>query len=338
MRSRAAWPGRLATPESPPLIVIAGATATGKTKLAISLAQGIDGAEIVSADSRQVYRGMDIGTAKATAEEQAAVPHHGIDLVGPDEPFTAADYQRAATSALAGIAARGGVALLVGGTGLYLRAVARGLPLDAGDTDAVVRAELEARLAADGLEPLVDELDRLDPAGAAAIDRRNPRRVVRALERARLTGSAAPTPPRGYDAPATWIGLTVEPEAHRAAIDRRVHDHFERGLLEEAERLRARYREDLGAFSAMGYREAFDVLAGRSTLEEARAADAQRTWVYARRQRTWFRAEPDMSWFEAGEGTAAAVQAHLAPFLEAAARDVYAGDDESRQRHDRPPA
>jgi tRNA dimethylallyltransferase len=306
-------------------VVVAGATATGKTGLAVALAGQVPGIEIVSADSRQVYRGMDIGTAKASAEEQARVPHRGIDLIDPDEPFSAADYQRAATDALAAIASRGGCAMLVGGTGLYLRAVARGLPLDAADTDPAVRAELEAVLAASGLAPLVEELERRDAAVASSIDARNPRRVVRALERARVAGSASPPQPRGYPAPVIWVGLTRQAEAHRAVIRARVEAHFKGGLLEEADRLRTTYPEDLAAFSAMGYREAFDVLAGRTTLEEARAADAQRTWAYARRQRTWFRSEPDVTWFEAGEGVAAAVRAHLSPFLEAAAQDVYAG-------------
>ncbi len=142
----------------PPLVVIAGATATGKTGLSLALAERIPGAEIVSADLRQVYRGMDIGTAKVTAAERARVSHYGLDLVDPDQPFTAADYQRCALDALGAIAQRGGVALLVGGTGLYLRAVARGVPLADTGRDAEVRATLERRLESDGLPALVDEL------------------------------------------------------------------------------------------------------------------------------------------------------------------------------------
>src|SRR5262245_2977411 len=130
----------------PPLVVIAGATATGKTGLSLALAEAIPNAEILSADSRQVFRGMDIGTAKASAAQQARVPHHGLDLVDPDEPFTAADYRRAARAALEGIASRGGVCVMVGGTGLYLRAVARGFPLEEAGHDPQVRADLERRL------------------------------------------------------------------------------------------------------------------------------------------------------------------------------------------------
>jgi len=313
------------TPDLPPLIVIAGATATGKTALAVELARGLPGAEVVSADSRQVYRGMDIATAKPTPQELAAAPHHCLDLVDPDERFTASDYQRAALDALHDIAGRDGVALLVGGTGLYLRVVARGLPLDQGDSDPDVRAQLDTHFSADGLEPLVTELRERDREGAEAIDLRNPRRVIRALERAILTGSAAPPAPEGYAAPVTWLGLTREPGAHRHSIAARVDHHFEAGLLDEAERLRARYPEDLPAFSAMGYREAFDVLAGRCSLEEAKARDARRTWAYARRQRTWFRAESDVEWLEAGEGSVGLAAAALAPFLQGIGRADYAG-------------
>jgi tRNA dimethylallyltransferase len=314
------------TAELPPLVVVAGATATGKTALAIELARHLPGAEIVSADSRQVFRGLDIGTAKATPAERAVVPHHGLDLVDPDAPFTASDYRHAAIGSLEGIAARGGLAFLVGGTGLYLRAVARGLPLDAGTTDAAVRAGLEGRLAADGLPALVTELEQRDPVAATSVDRRNPRRVIRALERAVLTGSGVPPRPVGYAGAVLWLGLVREPIEHRQAIAARVDVQFAAGLLEEADGLRRRYGEELPAFSAMGYREAFDVLAGRSDLASAKAADAQRTWVYARRQGTWFRSEPDIHWLSSGEGCLPRAWQVLAPFLRSLGRDDYAGE------------
>lgn len=315
----------LVTPDRPPLIVIAGATATGKTALSLALAGQLARAEIVSADSRQVYRGMDIGTAKASSAERAAVPHHGLDLVDPDERFSAAAYQRHATEALAGIASRDGVALLVGGTGLYLRTIARGLPLDLDDDDASLRAELERRLEEEGLATLVADLAERDPEAAAAIDRDNPRRVVRSLERAILTGSAAPPLPRGYPAPIMWLGLRLEPPLHRERIATRAREQFGAGLLDEAAALRRRYPEDLRAFSAMGYREAFDVLAGRSDLDRAIDRDADRTWAYARRQRTWFRSEPDIDWLEAGEGTSREAIDRLGPFLERIGSGDYAG-------------
>ena len=325
MRSRAIASRRPTTPELPPLIVVAGATATGKTALGITIAQDLAGAEVVSADSRQVYRGMDIATAKPTAEEQAAAPHHVIDLVDPDERFTAAAFREAALEALGDIARRGGIGLLVGGTGLYLRTIARGLPLGHGDSDPALRARLDERFEAEGLEPLVAELRSLDADGAERIDLRNPRRVVRALERATLTGAATPPEPEGYPAPVTWLGLRLDDVEHRRRIESRIDEHFENGLLDEAERLRARYPEDLIAFSAMGYREAFDVLAGRTDIEAAKTTDANRTWAYARRQRTWFRSEPDITWLDAGEGSADAARATLAPWLEQIGRGDYAG-------------
>lgn len=245
---------------------------------------------------------MDIGTAKVAPALRAAVPHHGLDLVDPDEPFSAADYREAALGALAGIAARGRLGMLVGGTGLYLRAIARGLPLEASGADPHVRAELEARHVSDGLSWLVQELRRRDPAALATIDVQNPRRVIRALERAVVTGSAEPPRPRGYPAPILWLGISCEAVEHRDAIGARAEQQFAGGLLEEAQALRERYPEDLAAFSALGYREAFDVLAGRVDLAAAIATDADRTWAYARRQRTWFRAEPDITWLAAGAG------------------------------------
>jgi len=268
---------------------------------------------------------MDIATAKPTPEERAAAPHHGLDLVDPDERFTAADYRDAALTALRDIAAHDGIALLVGGTGLYLRTLARGLPLGQGDSDPAVRAQLDARLDSDGLEPMVAELRTLDPDGATSIDIQNPRRVVRALERATLTGSARPPEPEGYPAPVIWLGLRLDDAEHRRRISTRIDEHFELGLLDEAARLRERYPEDLTAFSAMGYREAFDVLAERTDLETAKAADANRTWAYARRQRTWFRSESGVAWIESGEGSLPAAREALVPWLEHFGRDDYAG-------------
>ncbi|MDL2335625.1 MAG: tRNA (adenosine(37)-N6)-dimethylallyltransferase MiaA [Chloroflexota bacterium] len=291
------WWGR-STTEFPPLIVICGATATGKTRLSLALAQSIPGAEIISADSRQVYRAMDIGTAKVSAEQRALVPHHGLDLADPDETFTAADYQQAATSALTAIAARGGTALLVGGTGLYLRAVARGMALSDTGQDTVARADLERRLAGEGLHVLVAQLRSAAPGVAAQTDLANPRRVVRALERVSLHGDAPPPAPRGYPAQSVWIGLQLEPAVHRGWISSRARAQFASGLLDEAAALRSRYDAALPAFTAFGYHEAFAVLDGVLSLEQAIERDATRTWQFARRQRTWFRSEPDVKWFD----------------------------------------
>jgi tRNA dimethylallyltransferase len=289
----------------PPLIVICGPTATGKTGLSLDLAERIQGAEIISADSRQVYRGMDIGTAKATAADRTHVLHHGLDLVEPDEPFTAADFQRYAHDALTAIAERGGVALLVGGTGLYLRAVARGLPLAETGRDPQTRRELEGRLEGEGLHALVADLRGRAPTIAAATDLANPRRVVRALERAHVHGDRPPPEPRGYAGRVTWLGVDVERSVHDEWIADRVRRQFESGLLEEASALLKRYPATLPAFSAVGYREAFAVLDGTLSVDQAIDRTIVRTRQFARRQRTWFRAEPDVNWLDAADNAPA---------------------------------
>jgi tRNA dimethylallyltransferase len=195
----------------PPLVVVAGATASGKTALALAVAEGLAArgipAEIISADSRQVYRGMDIGTAKATPEERARVPHHGLDLVDPDQPFSVADFADHVSAALAGISERGAVAILAGGTGFYLRAIARGLAVDELPYDTDIRADIEATLVKGGLPGLVKELRHIAPTRAAAIDLHNPRRVVRALEIARIRGDVPLPEPRGYGRAVLWLGL-----------------------------------------------------------------------------------------------------------------------------------
>ena len=191
---------------------------------------------------------------------------------------------------------RAPLAVLVGGTGLYLRAVARGLPLEETGSDPAARATLELRLANEGLPALVAELQAVAPAVAARTDLANPRRVVRALERARVHGDRPPPAPAGYSAPVAWIGLDIDPTTHDGWIERRARGQFAAGLIDEANTLRQRFDPLLPAFSAFGYREAFDVLDGRSTLEIAIAADALRTRRFARRQRTWFRSEPDVIW------------------------------------------
>ena len=298
----------------PPLIVICGATATGKTALSLELAQRIPGAEIISADSRQVYCGMDIGTAKVSATQRALVPHHGLDLVDPDDTFSAADYRRAAIDALAAIAARGGVALLVGGTGLYVRAVARGVTLEVTGHDVAARAQLEQRLVGEGLHVLVAQLRSVAPNVAARTDLANPRRVVRALERAAVRGDRPPPAPRGYPARSVWIGLNLEPSENARWIERRARAQFASGLLDEAAALRWRYDQGERAFSAVGYREAFAVLDGEWSVGEAIERAALRTRQLARRQRTWFRAEPDVTWLDA---TSASLEREASKIVEA---------------------
>lgn len=280
--------------------MIAGATATGKTALSLSLARVL-GAEIVSADSRQVYTGMDIGTAKVPAATRRAIPHHGLDLVAPDEAFSVADYARSARAALELIARRGRVALLVGGTGLYLRSVARAVAFEPASSDPAVRGELERRLREGGLASLRAELQLRAPRLARATDLANPRRVVRALERAVLLGDRPVPRPAGYAGQLTWLGLRAEPDEHRAAIARRAAEQFAGGLLDEARRLLESHPPELPAFSAFGYREAFAVVQGEADVETAVARTAERTRAYARRQATWFRSEPGIHWLDAAD-------------------------------------
>lgn len=300
----------------PPLIVVAGATATGKTEFAIRLAEAIerDGrpVAVISADSRQVFRGLDIGTAKASAIDRARVPHHGLDLVDPDEAFSVADFAGHARDVLADLAGSGGVAVLVGGTGLYIRAVGRGLDTAALPYDPVVRGRLEAQLSADGLEAMAERLRTVAPRLAARIDLRNPRRVVRALEMAEVGGDVPPPMPHGYSGRSVWLGLTVEPTALEARIVTRATAQFEAGLIEEARGLRERFDPRLPAFSAIGYRESWAVIDGALTRERAIELDARRNVAFARRQRTWFRSEPGITWLDATSRPA------LAPAIELA--------------------
>ena len=287
---------------APPLVVIAGATATGKTDLAITLAERLIAvgrpAEIISADSRQVYRGLDIGTAKASAEERARVPHHGLDLVDPDQPFSVADFVAHATDVLTNIHRMGGIAILAGGTGLYLRAVAGGLDTDALPSDAAVRARLEADLVSDGLPTMVARLTTLAPALAATVDLKNARRVVRALEIAELQGDAPRPPTRGYGGPLIWLGLRADPAAHTTRIRQRARGQFNGGLIEEAGALRERFDPTLPAFSAIGYREAWAVLDDELSREAAVDLVTRRSSAFAKRQGTWFRAEPEITWLD----------------------------------------
>ncbi len=300
----------------PPLIVLAGATATGKTELAIRLAEAFerDGrpAAVISADSRQVYRGLDIGTAKATAADRARARHFGLDLVEPDEPFSVADFVAHASGVLDELAATGGVAILAGGTGLYLRAVGRGLDTAALPSDPEVRARIEAELAAGGLATLAERLRALAPTLAGRVELRNPRRVVRALEMAELAGDTLPPAPRGYPGPIAWLGLVVEAAAHATRIAARARDQFDAGLIGEARSLRARFDPGLPAFSAIGYREAWAVLDGELNLDQAVELDARRNVAFAKRQRTWFRSEPGITWLDATDELPTAAATELA--------------------------
>lgn len=293
---------------APPLLVIAGPTGTGKTGLAIDVALALRAegvvAEIISADSRQVYRGLDIGTAKATIAERRGVPHHGLDLVDPDAPFSVAEFAAHASDALAAIEAAGGLAILAGGTGFWLRAVARGLDIAALPSDAAVRERIEAELLEVGLPRAAERLRGLAPTLAGRIDLRNPRRLARALEIAELQGDRPLPPPQPYPGPVAWLGLDLPRDTHAVRLIERARAQFDAGLVEEARALRDRFDPTLPAFSAIGYREAWAFLDGETSRATSIALDAQRNVAFAKRQRTWFRREPEIEWLDPSAGEA----------------------------------
>jgi len=272
-------------------------------------------AEIISGDSRQVYRGLDIGTAKATATERARVLHHGLDLVEPDQPYSVAEFRALALTALSSLGDRGGVGILAGGTGFWLRSVFLGIDTDALPSDAVLRAALEVEMTGAGVGALADRLVSLAPTLAGRTDLRNPRRVVRALEIATLQGDTPLPEPVGYPARVLGLQLVVEMPEHVRAIAARARAQFEAGLVEEARALRDRFDAALPAFSAIGYRESWAFLDGEVSLEEAVELDARRNVAFAKRQRTWFRSEPTLAIVDATVDPSPAASARLDQFL-----------------------
>jgi len=285
----------------PPILGIVGPTASGKTDLALAVADRIP-VEIVVADSRQVYRGMDIGTAKVPMSAQQRIPHHLIDVVDPDEPFTVADWVDRARALIPAIAARGRLPLVVGGTGLYVLALVDGHDYAGQPWSPELRQRLADELETDGLDPLVARLEAKDPASAAAIDPRNPRRVLRALERAEAGGGGAPRS-RAYAGKVALVGLDRPRAILYGRIDERARELFGAGLLEEVRQLRAAgYGPELRPMNGHGYAEAAAYLAGESTLDEAVAVTARRTRQYAKRQLTWFRRDPRVTWIPLGGG------------------------------------
>jgi tRNA dimethylallyltransferase len=286
----------------PKILVICGPTASGKSELALRLAHSHD-AEIINADSMQVYCGMDIGTAKPTPEQQEGVPHHLIDIVRPDQPFSAADFSSAADAAIRDICTRGKRAIVVGGTGLYIRALLKGLvdsPVVAGE----IRQELRAEAQELGNQAMFDELRRVDPDLAEHIHPNNLVRIIRALEvfRATRIPLSRYQQEHGFSSrryPSLQIGIQSERPLLYQRIDERVNQMLEQGLLQEVQHLlNAGFGPELKAMRAIGYKEMTAHLAGEYCLDEAIRLIKRDTRHYAKRQLTWFNADKDIIWLE----------------------------------------
>lgn len=286
-------------PGPAPLAVV-GPTASGKTALALALARRHGAADILSADAMAVYRHMSIGTAKPGAEEMAEVPHHGIDLYEPWEEGTVADYQRHATTVLADIEARGRTPIIVGGTGLYVRAVVDDFAVPAQFPEA--RAELEVRAVDEGTEALWQQLARLDPEASTKMLPTNRRRIIRALEVTIGSGRRFSSYGPGVDHyPPTrfrMAGLAIDREVMDERIDARYDHQMAEGLVAEVAAV-----VDMGlsktAAQALGYKELIGYLEGSATLDEALDEAKRRTRKFARRQQRWFRRDPRIEWFDA---------------------------------------
>lgn len=287
----------------PPIVALAGPTATGKSALGLFLAEALPG-EIVNADALQVYRGLDIGTAKPTPEERTRVPHHLVDVLEPTERWSAGEFARRAREAISGIRSRGRRPIVVGGSGLYLRALLEGIsPVPRGDR--AVRRGLRERAEAEGLPALYEELRRRDSETAGRVPPGDRQRILRALEVVEVSGTPlsewiARRPYGQERLPAVRLGLTLPRALLYDAIERRVARMVERGWVEEVRSLLARGLSPAApAFQAIGYREIARHLAGEWTLEQALDETVRATRRYAKRQLTWFRKEPDMIWLDA---------------------------------------
>lgn len=301
-----------------PLVVLLGPTAVGKTEIAIQLAERLDG-EIISADSRLFYRGMDVGTAKPTIEEQARVPHHLIDVADPDEIWSLALFRRAAHNAIQEIHSRDHLPFLVGGTGQYIRAVIEGWQIPETGPDLRLRKALEVWAGQIGPQGMFDRLSFLDPLAASRMDPHNVRRTIRALEVILSTGARFSDQQRKGERlyRALLLGLQrPRPELY-ARIDRRIAAMLATGFVEEVRSLIEQgYSPTLPSFSAIGYSQIADCLAGKITLEEAVIQIKRLTRQFVRRQANWFKAsDPNIHWFRVEAGTIDEVEMLITDWL-----------------------
>jgi tRNA dimethylallyltransferase len=285
------------------LIAIVGPTAVGKSRLALQLANAFNG-EIISADSRQVYRFMDIGTSKPSPEELRYIPHHLIDVVNPDEAFNLAQYQELATKAISGIFERQRQPFLVGGSGQYVWSVLEGWSIPRVPPDTGMRRILEEQAKNEGLDKLYDELCNLAPDAARRVDKNNPRRVIRALEIARKGDVAAPEKKKDLQFRTLIIGLTTERKELYRRIDARVDDMISMDFVDEVQGLINKgYKPELPAMSGIGYVQIADFLQGKATLDEATQRTKYESHRYVRQQFNWFRPKDDrIKWFDMQRG------------------------------------
>lgn len=291
-------PGSSPTSQTAPVVAVVGATATGKSDLGVRLAQDLGG-EVVNADASQLYRGMDIGTAKLDHAARHGIPHHQLDVLAVTQEASVAAYQQAARADLAAIRGRGGVPVVVGGSGLYVRALLDRLEIP--PTDPQVRARWQARVDTDGVEALHTLLAQQDPRAAAAIEPRNDRRVVRALEVIELTGRpfSATMPTRELVEPTVLIGLRADRPVLDERVARRAHGMWRAGLLQEVRRLEGLgLRAGRTASRAVGYAQALRQLDGQLSEEEAVADTVAATRRLVRRQERWFGSDPRITWLE----------------------------------------
>ena len=286
-----------------PLIVLTGPTAVGKTKLSISLAKAVGG-EIISADSMQVYKYMDIGSAKIMPEEMQGVPHYLVDALMPDEEFHIVRFQQMAKEAMEKIYANGHIPILVGGTGFYIQAVTRDIDFTQAEQDDGYRASLEALAQEKGVAYLHQMLAKVDPKSAEEIHENNVKRVIRALEFYEKTGekiSAHNAAEREKTSPYNFAYYVLNMDRGRlySRIDRRVDEMLENGLVDEVERLKAMgCTRDLVSMQGLGYKEILDCLSGETSLEEAVYILKRDTRHFAKRQLTWFKRERDVTWVD----------------------------------------
>ena len=283
------------------LLVIIGPTAVGKTNLSIEMAKRYNG-EIISGDSMQIYRGMDIGTAKITKDEMQGIPHHLIDIKEPEENFSVAEFQLLVRAKINEIAKRGKLPIIVGGTGLYIQSVIYDYQFSDVPGDEAFRLELEERAKQIGNEALYKELQAVDPESAAQIHPNNVRRVIRALEIFHLTGKTMQDFQRKQQPDLMYetalVGLSMEREKLYERINRRVDIMVEQGLLEEVKSLYNQGLRNCQSIQAIGYKEIYDYLDGSVTWEEAVEQLKQNSRRYAKRQLTWFRNKMDVQWFD----------------------------------------